>query len=118
MKKTIKITLRILLIITIIFALVLFYALRFIDYTPYFQSKYYKETISLLNNTLTKTNEINSTFQAGFGKVNITPGISKDKENHVKGLFNAVPLAGFGDSGESATAVHDSLYIKTLALNL
>lgn len=117
-KKIWKRLLYILSFIIIVIVIILFVSLSSVDKTPYFETEYYTNTINNLNNVLSKNEETTGDFKAGFGKANITPAITSGKEDPANGVFNAVPLAGYSESGESATGAHDSLFVKVAALKV
>lgn len=93
-------------IILILILLVLL--LRPVDYTPYFQTDYYQQTIRQLNELkirLPAERDIQpGQLLAGFGKASITPGKN-------------VPLAGYSArKGKFNQGVHDCLFVKAVAL--
>jgi hypothetical protein len=90
-----------------------------IDHTPFYEASYFKNTCiridSLKKNTVTE----NDSLQAGFSKISITPTLNNSTDNFAEGKFVQVPLAGFGArKGKPATAVHDSIFIKAIALKV
>lgn len=117
-KKILKVLLKILITLILLVGVVLFFSLSRVDKTPYFETDYYNETKANLATSLNTSIETIGTINAGFGKVSITPGITEGKENPETGKFNAVPMAGFSDSGESAIGAHDSVFVKTVALKV
>jgi neutral ceramidase len=104
--------------LAILIVIILFVSLRKVDKTPYFETEYYSKTITDLNTALRESTETNGIFNAGFGKANITPSITSGEEDPENGVFNAVPLAGYSDSGKSATGVHDSIFVKAVAIKV
>ncbi len=117
MKKWLKILLRIVLSIAVLLLIVLYFSVSSIDTTPYFKTDYYKKTIERFDRQI-KNKKISEGFlKAGFSKVNITPEIVSGKEDPENGKFNKIKLAGFGN-GKYATGVHDSLYVKAIALKV
>ncbi len=116
-----KIWKRILIVIVILIAFigaVLCYSLSSVDKTPYFETEYYSNTIAGLNTALSENIEVKGNIRAGFSRVNITPVVTHGKEDPANGVFNAVPLAGFSDSGESAIGAHDSIFVKAVAIKV
>jgi hypothetical protein len=101
-----------------VIVVILIVSLRVVDKTPYFQTEYYNETISSLNGAFQNITEASGQFESGFGVVNITPTITNGEEKPLEGLFNAVPMAGFGDREGPATGAHDSLFVKAVALKV
>jgi hypothetical protein len=115
MKKFLKIIVSLLLIIVAI----LFLSLDSVEYKPYFDEDYYSNTRarldSLTNNLALQTGRV----QIGFGKVSITPTLGAEKDDPEKGAFKSLPLAGYGArEGKPAVGIHDSLFIKTVALQV
>jgi hypothetical protein len=106
------------LVLLVLVIAVLFATLRKIDRTPYFQTDYYTETVDNLRETLADNKATADKIKAGFGVVNITPGINAPEDNPVKGVFKAVPMAGFGDRKSPASGVHDSIYVKATAIKV
>ncbi len=117
MKKWLKVLLKVLGVIGIIIVAILIYSISFIDTTPYFETEYYSKTIKKLNDEISNRIETEGNFNAGFSKISITPKIVKGSENPLKGEFNAIKLAGFGDA-KLATGVHDTIYAKAIALEV
>ena len=117
MKKWLKVLLITFGVILIIIAAVLYYSISYIDTTPYFETKYYSNTIEKLNNALSSRNVSNGKLKAGFAKINITPKVVKGVQDPSKGEFNNIKLSGFGD-GKRVTGVHDSIFAKAVALDV
>ena len=116
MKKVFKITIKVLAVILILIAGVLYYSISRIDTTPYFETSYYKSTIDRLNDALKNRKVADGQLMAGFAKVNITPKIEKGKpDDPAHGEFNHIKMSGFGD-GQIAAGVYDSIYTKAIAL--
>lgn len=115
MKKWLKIVLKIIAGLLVIVSVVLYVSISKIDTDPYFESTYYKNTITNINkaDSIRKTSK--GQLLAGFSRMNITP-VVKDGDP-TKGEFNKIKLAGFGD-GKIATGVHDSLFVKAIALEV
>ncbi len=63
--------LKILAAFVVIILIILFWALERVDYTPYFNSKYYSETRSRLDSISNRLSLAKGVVQVGFGKVNI-----------------------------------------------
>lgn len=117
-RKIWKSLLYIISFLAILIVIILFISLSLVDKTPYFETEYYSKTITDLNKLLSESTETNGKFNAGFGKANITPSITSGEEDPENGIFNAVPLAGYSDSGESATGAHDSIFVKAIAIKV
>ncbi|MDZ7262362.1 MAG: neutral/alkaline non-lysosomal ceramidase N-terminal domain-containing protein [candidate division KSB1 bacterium] len=98
MKKGVLITLVTILIL-------LAFCLRPVDYTPYFETAYYKTTIHRLSQLVEEVHvSSGSTLEVGAGKAPIIPS-------------GSTPLAGYIDRlGQPATGVHDSLFTRAIAL--
>ena len=100
---------RIVLILLILAVLAFFAAMDRVDYTPYFVSDYYTSTIDELDRQIQSVSLSFGKISIGLGKTNITP-LPEERP---------VPMAGYGQrEGAPAEGVHDSLYIKTLALQV
>ncbi|MCK5815340.1 MAG: neutral/alkaline non-lysosomal ceramidase N-terminal domain-containing protein [Flavobacteriaceae bacterium] len=115
MEKWIKIVLKIIAALVVIILVVLYASISKIDTTPYFETSYYKNTIANIEEADSIRTTEKGQLLAGFSRANITP-IIKDGDP-TKGEFNKVKLAGFGD-GKIATGVHDSLFVKAIALEV
>ena len=86
-----------------------FVALDRVDYSPFFKSAYYQQTIRRLQNNSDAVSLSRGSVSVGLGRVNITPQPAE----------RAVPMAGYGlRAGEPAEGIHDSLYVKTLAIQV
>jgi len=110
----------IVLVTILVLLTVLFFILTgSVDQTPYFESAYYKNTCTRLDSLKKTTVIVNDSLQAGFAKVSITPNLNNSGDNISEGKFSQVPLAGFGArKGKAATGVHDSIFIKAIALKV
>lgn len=116
MVRKIFIGLGVLLMIVIVF---LFWALKTVDYTPYFETNYYKSTRARLDSIESKLGVTTGPLFIGFGKESITPGIHGVSEDSNEGVFSEIPLAGYGGrKGAPATGIHDSLFVKAVALQV
>lgn len=90
-----------------------------VDHTPFYESDYYKITRSRIDSLDKSTIVTEDSVRAGFAKVSITPGLNNIKDEYSEGKFIQVPLAGFGArKGKPATGIHDSIFIKAVALKL
>ena len=115
MKKWLKITLKVIAALVVIILVILYVAISKIDTTPYFETSYYDNTISNIENADSLRTIQKGELLAGFSSVSITPTV-KDGDP-TKGEFNNVKLAGFGD-GKIAAGVHDSLFVKAIAIEV
>lgn len=114
-----KTFLKIIGILVLIILAVLFFSLERVDYKPYFDTDYYAGTRSRLDSLAGATELQTGRVMVGFGKVSITPVLNAGKDDPVSGAFRSIPLAGFGDrEGRPAEGIHDSLYIKTVAIQV
>lgn len=112
-KKIFKILLAIILLIVI----TIVWSIKGLDTTPYFKTEYYASTKKRLDSLSDQLHITKGKVYVGFGKQNITPQLFVQPENWQEGKFNNVPLAGFGGrKGKPAQGVHDSLYVKAVAL--
>lgn len=102
--KKLKIGLSTFVVLIAIFAGI---GIRPVDYTPYFLTDYYRETIQRLNTINTDSLRVSASepgVRIGFGQAAITPGAG-------------VPLAGFSArKGKPNQGVRDSLFAKALAI--
>jgi len=117
MKKNKKIIFIILSGITVLILGVLYYSISFIDNTPYFETDYYKNTIAKIDSSKKELVTFKGQLKAGFAKRNISPIIVTGIQAPSVGKFKDIKLAGFGD-GKLATHVHDSIYVKAIALDV
>lgn len=109
--------LRVLASLAFLFLLLFVFATDPIDTTPYFQTKYYENTIANMDAEVKKMTEAKGQLYAGFSRVNITPKIINVSPNAAKGEFNAIKMAGYG-SGQIAKGVHDSIFAKAIAIKV
>ena len=117
--KVMRTFLKIFLGFLAIIAIVLFWALEKVDYTPYFKTDYYTSTRSRLDSLSNLLTVEDGAVEVGFAKVSITPTINASQEQPPKGIFEQVPLAGFGDrKGKPAEGIHDSIFVKAVALKV
>lgn len=109
-------------VVAVIFALVLiflFWAIKSVDYTPYFETEYYKTTNARLDTLVEGLHSETGAVDVGFGKRNITPILNGDQDDPSTGKFKEIPLAGYGGrNGGPATGIHDSLFVKAIALKV
>jgi hypothetical protein len=90
-----------------------------VDYQPYFRAPYYAETIARLQARATTNHSTCGELAAGFGRARLTPTIGAPQDEPAQGRFRALPLAGYGNrQGRPATAVHDDLQVKAVALRV
>ena len=119
MKKALRIFLKIFGIFMIIIIVFLLWALKTVDYTPYFDSGYYTQTRSRIDSISDQLSLAQGKMHVGFGKESITPGLGAKEDDPEAGVFKEVPLAGFGSrKGKYAEGVHDSLFVKVVALRV
>ena len=97
----------------------LLWALQGLDYTPYFESDYYKITKTRFDSLTSGLDVSKGRVFIGFGKQNITPYLNGEIDDPSSGKFVEIPLAGFGGrEGAPATGIHDSLFIKSVAIKV
>lgn len=100
-------------------ALFLFLALDPVDYTPYFETDYYKTTMVRFDSLSTSIKMSRGHVYVGFGKKSITPVLHGNEDDPSIGKFVEIPLAGYGArEGAPATGIHDSLFVKTVAVKV
>jgi len=101
----------------IFFSLIYFLFTKPTDHNPYFESAYFKESLSGIDSLKSRHTLIHDSLYAGFATVSITPLLNQPEDNYSEGEFKQLPLAGYGGrKGEPATGVHDSIFIKAAAL--
>jgi neutral ceramidase len=106
-------------ILIILILLLIFLGTSLVKRSTYFNEEYFKSTSAQLDTIKARTHTIEDSLMAGFSKVSITPLINSNEENWAKGKFMQVPLAGYGGrKGKPATGVHDSVFVKAVALEL
>ncbi|HSI78031.1 MAG TPA: neutral/alkaline non-lysosomal ceramidase N-terminal domain-containing protein [Lunatimonas sp.] len=96
-----KFLLRFLIITLLFFVVVVFSTITSVDWTPYEETAYYRETVESLENLSWQTSD-NGYFLAGWSKENITPDEPK-------------PLIPYKPRGDYEFVL-DSSYVKTLVL--
>ncbi|MCK5136461.1 MAG: neutral/alkaline non-lysosomal ceramidase N-terminal domain-containing protein [Bacteroidales bacterium] len=119
MKKGLRTFLRISGAIAMVLCIVLLWALERVDYSPYFDSNYYKRTISQLDSISSQLSLAKGEVQVGFGKASITPGLGAEEDDPDTGVFKEMPMAGFGSrKGTFSEGIHDSLFVKAVAIRV
>ena len=119
MKKLLKTLLSTLGILLLLIVVILIWALQKVDYTPYWETDYYATTRARLDSLSGNLTPQHGKVYAGFSRVSITPRLDAASDDPEKGAFKAIPLAGFGDrEGRPAGGIHDSLFIKAVALRV
>ena len=89
------------------------------DQTPYLEQPYYLKTKDRLDSLRLALHNDTGNLQVGFGKAGITPGVNADADDVSTGVFKNIPLAGYGDrKGRPAEGTHDSLWVKTIAVQV
>ena len=92
---------------------------NFVDNTSYIDSKYYNESRTLIDSLRNSELTVYDSVNAGFSKVSITPQLGSSEDNFSSGKFIQLPMAGYGArKGKSATAIHDSIFVKAVALKI
>ncbi|MDZ7608148.1 MAG: neutral/alkaline non-lysosomal ceramidase N-terminal domain-containing protein [Cyclobacteriaceae bacterium] len=115
MKKLFNVLAVIFLLLLVIVILII----QPVDYTPYFQADYYITTKSRLDTLVSQTRSTFGAVEVGMGKRSITPTINADADDPLTGKFIQIPLAGYGGrKGAPATGVHDSLFVKAIAVRV
>ncbi|MFQ5628140.1 MAG: neutral/alkaline non-lysosomal ceramidase N-terminal domain-containing protein [bacterium] len=105
--------------VLVFLAIFLVWALDAVDYEPYFLTQYYQTTTARLDSLLQSTDLYTGAIEVGLGKASLTPHPSREEDDPLKGEFKAVPLAGYSDrESNPATAVHDSLFVKAVAIRV
>jgi len=98
---------------------VVLWALQRVDHTPYFETEYYASTRLRLDSILNETVLASGALELGFGRVSMTPGLGAGEDDPASGHFKELPMAGYGSrKGSFAKGIHDSLFIKALALRV
>jgi len=106
--------------ILVLLVIVLFYlGTASVKRSSYFNEDYFKQTKAKVDSLREKTRVIEDFVRAGFSKVSLTPILNNYEDNVAEGKFMQVPLAGYGGrEGKPATGVHDSIFVKAVALEL
>jgi neutral ceramidase len=106
-------------IIILLLVLLIYLGTSTVKRRSYFNEEYFKNTSSQVDSIRVKTKIIEDSLKAGFSKVSLTPLLNNNVEDWAKGKFMQVPLAGYGGrKGKPATGVHDSVFVKAVALEL
>jgi hypothetical protein len=115
----VKKILKILGVLLLLVALVLIWALKTVDYTPYFDDDYYRETRKSTDSLVHAAALQYGPVEIGFGRASITPSVGHLAPDPLRGAFASVPLAGYGNrKGAPLTGVHDSVFVKSVALKV
>ncbi len=105
--------------VILLIILLLFWAVRVVDYTPYFESDYYKVTKTRLDSLESGLDISRGKVYVGFGKKSITPILNGERDDPEIGKFVQIPLAGYGGrEGAPASGIHDSLFVKSIAVKV
>src|SRR5262249_3694724 len=100
-------------------AVALVLSLDSVDYTPYFRTAYYGETMQRWRAHAATNKIAMGELAAGFVRAHLTPTVGSSEDDPEHGKFRVMPLAGYGDrKGRGASGVHDDLYIKAVALRV
>mgnify|MGYP005725262411 CR=1 FL=1 len=114
-----KVFLKIIVGLFILLAIFLLWALERVDYSPYFSTDYYQATRARLDDAVENLAVSSGALEVGFGKANLTPHVGANENAPQKHAFGDTPLAGYGArKGNPATGVHDSLFVKAVAVRV
>ena len=117
MRKSLKIASISIAALLLVLLLFLLWAVEPVDYTPYFRTAYYRNTIARLDSVLAQTQSTRGRLQAGWAKVSLTPQLGAPADSVPIGAFREIPLAGYSRrGGRPAEGVHDSLFVRAVAL--
>lgn len=117
MQRLVKWIVRAGVISTVLLAILLLWALQGLDETPYFKQPLYETMRARLDSTLAHYRPVRGRLEAGFGVASLTPRLGALNDDIHHGHLRAVPLAGYsGRDGRPAHGVHDSLFVKAVAL--
>jgi neutral ceramidase len=118
-KKFCRILLRLALLLVLLVIVLLILGLDGVDYRPYLREPYYAETTARLRAHQATNTLARGELAAGFGRARLSPTVNAPQDDPAKGQFRSLPLAGYGNRhGKSATAIHDDLYVKAVALRV
>lgn len=119
MKKILKRLVVGLGILILVILLIFYLGTSSVKRSSYFNEEYYKSTSAEVDSIRAKTSVVRDSLKAGFSKVSITPMLNSEEDNWQEGKFVKVPLAGYGGrKGKPSTGVHDSIFIKAVALEI
>jgi len=105
--------------LVIIILVFLLWALKTVDYNPYFNSSYYSHTRSQLDSLSEQLEKARSRVHIGFARESITPQLPASQDDPAAGIFKNISLAGYGSrKGAAATGIHDSVFVKAVALKV
>jgi len=117
--KILKTILKVILVLVLIIAVFLLWAIKKVDYTPYFHTDYYKSTTQRLDSLGQHLENVRGQVKVGFGRRSITPKLNGNNDNYINGAFTQLPLSGYGGrNGAPATGIHDSLFVKAVAIKV
>lgn len=116
MKRALKWTVRVVVVLVGLLLLVLLATLTTVDHTPFRDLPAWRETSARLEGLQAATNHVFGDLRAGFGRAKLTPVLGAERDEPEQGSFRAVPLAGYGArQGRPATGVHQDLWAKAVA---
>lgn len=110
-------TLKILAYLALALVLLLIVLFKPVDFTPYLETDYYAETKQRYDSLIRHVTTAQGPVSIGLSRVNITPTLH-DSDDATTGKFTSIPLSGYGGRPASTTGVHDSIYVKTVALRV
>ncbi|WP_026967659.1 neutral/alkaline non-lysosomal ceramidase N-terminal domain-containing protein [Algoriphagus terrigena] len=114
LRKALKILAYFILAILILLVVLL----KPVDFTPYFETDYYTETQLRYDSLTQSIRTENGAVSIGLSKVNLTPTLHGDSNDAASGKFIGIPLSGYGGREDVAQGVHDSIYVKSVALKV
>jgi len=116
--KRIFVLVKLLGVLLVLFVLLVAITLRPVDYTPYFETEYYRNTRARLDELAqAQAPGVQGALFAGFRRAALTPHLQSNRDE--LGHFEQLPMAGYGRrEGRPAEGVHDSLFASALALRV
>ncbi len=114
LQKTLKILGYVILGILVILVILV----RPVDLTPYFDTDYYTETQRRYDSLIRSISTEKGAVSIGMSKVTLTPTLRSDTDDAASGKFIGIPLSGYGGRADVAQAVHDSIFVKSVALKV
>ncbi len=103
--------------LALVLGLLFYFSTDTIATDPYFEAPYYKNTLAKMDAAFKKKTKAKGELLAGFARSNITPKFVAVAPDAMKGEFNSIKMAGYGD-GQIAVGTHDSLFAKAIAVEV
>jgi neutral ceramidase len=97
---------------------ILIILLKPVDFTPYFETGYYAENQQRYDSLIQSIPTEKGAVSIGLSKVNLSPTLHAESDDPSTGKFVGMPLSGYGGRPGLASSIHDSVFVKSVALKV